>query len=283
MSRALIAGATGALGRAVVKAAQSRGWAVRALGRNATKLAALGANEVQVVDAMRPGALDGVATDTEVIFSSLGASVSASWRAGWRGYLAVDPVMNGHLLREAKRAKVKRFVYISVFHTPALRNLAYVNAHEQVVDALKGSGLEYHVLRPTGFFSAFESMMGLAATGPLPRFGRGDVRTNPISVHDLAELAVDRFTGGPAESDVGGAEVLTRDQIIDIVFEALRKSKRVMPLGVAVANLTAFLMRPVSPRLSDFTRFLAALGQHDLVAPPLGKRSLSEHLKSVVR
>ncbi len=66
------------------------------------------------------------------------------------------------MIEAARKAGVKRFVYVGVAGHRELGHLDYVRAHELVVTSLKESGLDYAVIRPTGLFSAFAVLVPMA-------------------------------------------------------------------------------------------------------------------------
>ena len=82
MQTVLVAGANGALGRAVVAAAKRRGFRVRALVRRAFSPAELGADEVALADPLRGIGLDAAFQGVERVFSALGASVLPEFGKG---------------------------------------------------------------------------------------------------------------------------------------------------------------------------------------------------------
>ncbi len=278
MSRVLVAGASGALGRQVARLFRERGFTVRAL----TRARALeGFDEVHTGDALRPGALAGAAEGCELVFSSLGASVLPEPRRGWRGFTAVDTPANLALLEEAKRAKVKRFAYVSCFHSEPMRPLAYVRAHEAVAEALKTSGLEATVVRPTGFFSALGALVPMAAKGALPVFGTGGTKSNPIDERDLAQVCVEAALAGEAAVEAGGPEVLTRLEMNALAFAAVGKPVKTMRAPLWAAPVASALMYPFNPRIAQFVEFVGGLSRHDLVAPVRGQRRLGDYFRQL--
>ena len=279
--KVLVAGATGALGRQVVRLLVSRGIPVRVLTRSSGGKSLPGV-ELFEGDALKPHGLDGAADGAELVFSCLGASVDPA-APGRAGYPDVDTPANVALIEEARRAGVRRFVYVSVFHTPELADLAYVKAHEDVVRALEASGLDFGVVRPTGFFSAFALMLPMARKGTLPLIGSGLARSNPISEVDLAARCVETLLGTAREVEAGGPEVLTRAEVNERVFGALGLPVRNVRLPLWLLGVLAALTRPFHPRASQFMRFLVAVAKHDAVAPVQGQRKLSDALKAVAR
>jgi uncharacterized protein YbjT (DUF2867 family) len=282
MRKVLVAGATGALGRHVAAALAGRGWTVRALARDGERAKKVpGVAEVHVGDALDRSSMAGAFDGVDVAFSCVGASIDPSPFKGWSSYLSVDLPANVNLIDAAKAAGVGRFVYVSLYCDDAMRAaLRYVDAHERVVDHLRASGLDGRVLRPTGFFSAFGMLFDLAKGGAAPLMGDGTARSNPIHDIDLADACADAVEGHtPAELSLGGPEVLTRREAIDLAFAALGRPPRVgaMPVGMVGAMCT--LMRPFFPRAADITRFVAHVSAHDCVAPARGSRTLAAYYR----
>jgi len=277
----LVAGATGALGRAVVEQALARGWAVRAMVRDPARLPAPVAARlagIAVADARDRGAVDRAVAGVDAVFSCVGASVLPVLGRGWRGFGAVDWAANRTLVDAARSAGAGRFVYVSVFHAGGMRRLAYVDAHERVVDHLGASGLSFGVVRPTGFFSAIASYVDLARKGPIPEIGGGQVLTNPIGDDDLATVCVDALASDDPALAVscGGPEVLTRRRIAELAFAAIGAPPRIRRLPAGVVRAAAWLGRPFHPRITQFMAFLAAISTQDLIAPAHGRRRLED-------
>jgi uncharacterized protein YbjT (DUF2867 family) len=279
----LVAGATGALGGHTVAALAARGWKVRVLARNgerAKKIA--GVAEVRVADALNPNSLAGVFDGVDVAFSCVGASVDPSPMKGWASYQSVDVPANIHLIEAAKRSGVKRFVYVSLFADELMRRtLRYVDAHERVVEHLRDSGLDRRVLRPTGFFSAYGMLFDMAQRGVAPLMGDWTARTNPIHDIDLADACADAAEGTtPAEFSLGGPEVITRRDAVELAFKALGKAPRVVAVSAGMVRAMCVLMRPFLPRTADITAFVAHVSTHDGIAPPRGSRTLADYYRT---
>lgn len=276
----LIAGITSALGRAVAERALARGLPVRALVRDPARIPAdliprLGG--IVTGDARDRSAADAALSGCDAVFSCVGASVLPTLGRGWRGFGAVDWPANRNLVDAARAAGASRFVYLSVFHHPDMRRLAYVDAHERVVDHLRASGLDFAVLRPTGFHSALASYVDLAARGAIPEVGRGAVRTNPIADQDLADLCDAALASSERvlEIDCGGPEVLTRRAIGELAFAAAGRAPRFLPTPAVLMRAAALIGRPLHPRIAQFAAFLAAISAVDLVAPVNGTQRLA--------
>jgi uncharacterized protein YbjT (DUF2867 family) len=276
----LVAGITSALGRSVTERALARGARVRALVRDPARVPPELARRVTLAvgDARDRTAAHAAVAGCDTVFSCAGASVLPTLGRGWRGFGAVDWPANRTLIDAARAASVERFVYISVFHHPDMRRLAYVDAHEKVVHHLRASGIPHAVLRPTGFHSALASYVDLAARGAIPEVAAGAVLTNPIADEDLADLAADALTSpDPALAiDCGGPDTLSRRAIGELAFAAVARPPRFRRVPAAAMRAFALLGRPLHPRIAQFVGFLAHISTAPLVAPAHGTRRLHE-------
>lgn len=276
----LVAGASGRLGCEVVGELKRRGERVRALGRDPGRMEGVRdlADEVCVVDALRPETLPAAFEGADRVFSCLGASVIPMPRYGGRTFSRVDYPANRNLIQAAARAGVRKFVYVSVFGAERLPDNDFIRGHERVVEELRGSGMEYAVLRPTGFFSSMEEILLIASRGLLPEFRGGTPRTNPIHEADLAELCVDAFDWAPGEErDVGGPDVLSRRQIAQYAWQALGREGRAVRVPVEVLRNAGRLIYPFYPRVGALMTFIAEILIDDFVAPTYGTRHIRDY------
>lgn len=279
----LLAGAGGTLGGLLATELRQRGVAVRALVRHRSPaLAALGV-DVRIADVRTHPDLAALCDGIDVVFSSLGASVSPSPFAGFRPYTRIDAPINLRLLAAAKKAGVCRFVYTSLNGGAGSRQLDYAEGHERVVDALRTSPLAATVLRPTGFFAAMADLVTMARRGAVPVFGDGSARTNPIDERDLAAVAADEVLAtstGFREVAAGGPDELSRREIAELAFAVLGKKPRLLPFPVWLAKAMAMGLRCVNPRAGHFLQFAQHVMTHPCVAPRLGTRRLVDALRA---
>src|SRR5919107_391667 len=192
--KVLLAGAVGRLGRHVRGELESRGYTVRALVRDPCNLAG---EDVEVFgsDARQVETLWGACEGVESVISVLGGSLALRYTPPNATYRDVDLRANLNLLAEARAARVRKFVYVSLYGAERLRGLGYVDAHEQFIQALAESGIDYAVVRPTGLFYVFEEVFKMARRGRVLLVGRGDARTNPIHEADVARACVEALEG----------------------------------------------------------------------------------------
>lgn len=278
----LVAGGSGQLGRLVVAALLESGAKVRTLSRRpeaAGALTALGV-DVRLADATDAAALAGMCEGIDVVCSCLGASVSPNSKER-RGFAEIDVVANHNLLEEARRAGVRRFVYVGAFVGADWADTAYVRAHEAFAAELSGSGMAHAVVRPTALFSMLGEVMDTARRMPLPLIGSGEARTNPIHDADVAALCVEAIHSPDAALavDCGGPEVLSRRAVMEACFTALGRKPRLMRVPAAFMAFGAWLVGIVHRRMGEMLTFAVAVSTHECVAPERGRRKLSDYLR----
>jgi uncharacterized protein YbjT (DUF2867 family) len=273
--RVLAAGATGYLGRHVVRELKQRGMWVRALTRHTHQRSDLAscADEIVVAHVTRPTTLRHVADDVDVVFSSIGITRQRERFT----YEAVDYKGNANLLAEAERSSVPRFVYVSIFDGPHLRELAMVEAKERFVAALAASPVAHSIIRPTGFFSDAAAFLSMARKGLVVLAGDGTARINPISGRDLAAVCVDAIVDGTPEIDVGGPEAFSYNAIAALAFEVVRKRPRLWHLADRYADGLAGVARRLAPlSISGPLEFLLTVTRRDMLAPRCGHDRLRD-------
>ncbi len=285
--RILVAGATGYLGRYVVRTLKRNGWHVRVLARDERRLAQAGhalapaihdcVDEIFVGDVTRPETLRGAADGVSAVFSS----VSLMGQTGDLTWHDVDYLGNRNVLREAQQAGVQKFVYVSVFNAQQMLEIPIVKAHEQFAADLIASGMDYAVIRPTGYFSDLGAFFDMARSGRAYLLGSGQARINPIHGADLARVCVDALDGDVHEIDAGGPEVLTQRDVAEAAFAALGKSARITTLPSWLARTVVSLVRPFQRNRADLWRFFVASAALDNVAPTFGEHRLIDHYREL--
>jgi uncharacterized protein YbjT (DUF2867 family) len=285
--RVAVAGATGYLGRYLVAGLARAGHDVRALVRDPAALAREGkafapaiashVTDVRVVDVTDAASLEGVLDGADAVASCVGhtgAGGATSWNA-------VDDTGNRNLLREALRADVERFLYVSVFAGEHMRDLPIVRAHEAFAAALGEASVSSVVIRPTGFFSDMGGVLHQARSGWMPLVGSGGKRLNPIHGEDLAAVCVAALSGERTEIDAGGPEVFTHREIVALAFEVLGRRSRIVTVPVPLVRAVLAALRPFAPGRVDLWRFFTTSAEHDLIAPRHGRRTLREHFEEL--
>jgi uncharacterized protein YbjT (DUF2867 family) len=274
MKRILVAGATGYLGGFVAQEFKARGHFVRALARSPEKLNSVKGSLDEIVqgEVTRPETLEEVCEGIDIVFSSVGITKQKDDLT----FKDVDYQGNVNLLEAAQRAGVEKFIYVSVFKGPDLLHLDIVKAHEDFVAVLQASGMEYAVIRPTGFFSDMGKYLNMARKGRVYLFGSGSNQINPIHGADLAVTCVDAL-----KVDVGGPEVLTHREIARLALHSQGKPVRISSVPLWVMRSLVWVTRLFNKHQGEVLAFLTTAMSADAVAPATGVRRLEHHFADV--
>lgn len=279
MANILVAGASGRVGQAVIYELQQHNHLIRALVRNQAKLGNVTVNDVLRADARDPVKLAGACEGIEVVISALGGSLQLGRTERNATYWDVDYQANKNLLAEAKRARVRKFIYISAFKANEVKGSAYFAAHAAFEAELQSSGMEYAIVRPTGIYYIFEEFVKLARYGLMPLFGDGSAKTNPIDERDVAGICVDAIDAEQKVYDIGGPEVFTRREIGALCFKVLGKKSRFIKYPIGLMRWLIKPLRLFDQRLFDLMDFAILVNHTDAVAPRIGTQSLEKYLQ----
>jgi uncharacterized protein YbjT (DUF2867 family) len=275
MKKILVAGATGYLGKFVVKELKSRGFFIRVLARKPEKLDDIreDIDEYHIGKITQPDTLEGICDGIDVVFSSIGITKQKDKLT----FKDVDYQGNKNLLNAAKKAGVKKFIYVSLLNGPKLGHLAIVKAHEDFVQDLKSSGLNYVVIRPTGYFSDMEEFLSMARKGRVFLIGSGDNRANPIHGADLAVICAEAIEGGKHEINVGGPEIMTWKQVATLALETLNQPIKITRIPLWVMTFIQSATRIFSPHKAGLLAFFITMATQDMIGPTAGTRTLRAH------
>jgi uncharacterized protein YbjT (DUF2867 family) len=272
MNRVLVAGATGYLGKHIVKNLVDRAFHTTAIIRTASKFVEsdlpIKVLRAEVTEAQTlQNCCDGI----DIIISTIGITRQVDGLS----YMNVDYQANLNLLNEAKRSKVKKFIYVSALHGDRLKFLKIFEAKERFVDELKASGIDYCIIRPTGFFVDMAEFYNMAVNGRIYLFGDGSYKSNPIHGEDLAKVCVDAINSNANEVEVGGPEILTQTEIAQIAFEAIDKPVKItyIPDWVRRIALKAAKLVLSANKFGPIEFFLSVLVMN-MTAPKYGTKTL---------
>ena len=280
MKRVLVAGATGYLGRFVVKAFKARGYWVRALGRSAEKLDSIKehADDLFIGEVTDPESLTGACDGIDIVFSSVGITRQKDGLT----YRDVDFDGNMNLLMLAEACGVSKFVYAHVLGSEWMQHVALVQAKQAFVDELEYAKIDHTIVCPTGFFSDMEEFLEMARSGRVYLFGDGSNRMNPIHGIDLAEVCVDAAESQEQLIEVGGPEVFTYRQIAELAFDVLDQPPKITSVPRTLVRALVGAMRWLTPvKVYGPLQFMATVMTTDVVGRPNGDRRLTNHYRAV--
>jgi len=278
----LLAGATGYLGRYLLKVLIEKQNQVIAIVRHPDKLLNTNENylEIKQAEVTKPETLKDICKGINTIISTVGITRQKDGLS----YMDVDYQANMNLLEEAKKAGVKHFVYVSAINGNKYRKLKIFEAKEIFVDALKSSGLNYTIIRPNGFFSDMKDFLQMAKSGRVYLFGSGNQKFNPIHGEDLATYIVDNLEVINKELTIGGPDVLHLNAISKLALKALNKPVKITHLPDCLRKLTIWSLRTfTSVKTYGPIEFFLTLMAEDNIAPIYGKHHLKDFYKKEVK
>ena len=192
------------------------------------------------------------------------------------------------LFEAARRAGVRRIVHVSITNPSEDSPLEYFAGKARLERALRESGLDYSILRPTVLFGREDILINNIAWAlrwfPLfAVFGDGSYRLQPICVEDLADLAV--AEGKRNENSVInaiGPETFKYQALVEAVGAAIGRKRRIIRvspgLGYAASCLIGWFVRDTFITREEIKGLMDGLLCVD--APPTGKIRLTDWMRT---
>lgn len=256
-----VIGATGFVGSALVPVLTAAGHRVIAVSRSGRSGPGWGPEvEARAADVVTGRGLDEALDGADAVVHL----VAIPRESKGRRFLAVNVRGTERVVAVAERAGIRRFVHLSALGVVDDPRLAYLHSKWQGERAVRESGLDWVVLRPSllfgpgdGFFRLVRTTLKWWSPGIVAIPGRGDARFQPLAVDDLAR-AVERGVTDDAHvrqvHEIGGPEWVTYREIVDRVMAAtgMRRLKLPMPIAL-ISGLTAVTDRllPIFPVSHD--------------------------------
>jgi divinyl chlorophyllide a 8-vinyl-reductase len=272
--RVFVIGATGTIGRAVVRALMHQGFDVvcfirprsikKELHQNESLFAGASIRYGEVSDPQSIQEQGFQGEKFDVLVSCLASRTGAS-KDAW----AIDYQAHLNILEAAKSAGIAHFILLSAIcvQKPLL---AFQHAKLAFEKALIESGLTYSIIRPTAFFKSLSGQISRVKNGkPFLLFGDGMLTScKPISDNDLGGFIVSCIhdhtkhncilpIGGP------GAAITPREQG-EKLFALLGKEVRFKQVPVALLDVIIFILSGLGkfiPSLADKAE-LARIGRY---------------------
>ncbi|MEM7760558.1 MAG: SDR family oxidoreductase [Cyanobacteria bacterium P01_A01_bin.40] len=256
----LVTGATGSLGRRIVRQLRENEESVRAFVRLSSRFSELedrGA-EIFIGDLTIARDIDKAVNGVRYIISSHGGSDAQ----------AVDYRANIDLIDQAIANQVEHFVFISVLGADrGYQDSTTFKAKREVEKYLIGSGLNYTILRPSGFAN---NLIPLAErfrdTGIYLTIGEQQNRSSIVSTDDLAKIAIAATQIEAAKDQVfavGGPDIIKREDIPRIFARLFNREPLIINPPLELFDGLRMGIGLVNPQLKKSLGTLRTLLAHE--------------------
>ncbi len=248
--RVLVTGATGFVGREVLRQLHTAGHEARVLVRN-TKAAADRLPQPTCVTGFHRGdvtelrSLTGAARGCDAVIHLVG--IISEFGPVTYERLHVEATRN--MVAAAQADGVERFVHMSALGTRANAASRYHQTKWAAEEVVRRSGLDYTIFRPSVIYGPEDHFVNLFArmarwTPLLPVIGRGTTLLQPVAVETVARCFVQALTRSECMGqtyDVCGPEKLTAPRMLDAISAVTgrRRGKLHIPLPLARLQATA--------------------------------------------
>jgi uncharacterized protein YbjT (DUF2867 family) len=264
----LVAGGSGFIGSAVVRQLVTEGREVAVMSahpeRRSARLQALGVRVVpgDVLDeaSLRPAVQGADAVVQSLTFPTF----PVEKRAKRFTFAEFDHLGTERLVRAAAEAGVGRFVFVSGVGLAPDAPKAWHRAKWAGEEAIRATGISHANVRPSWVYGPQDRALNRFAQFHrrlpfVPVVGDGLQRLQPLFVDDLAlVLARAAAPDGPTGTfEAGGPEVLTMDEVLGAMMDALGRRKPLVHVPVFLPKLAGFVAQvlprpPLSPAAVDF-------------------------------
>lgn len=246
----LVGGGTGLVGRHIL-AEFGRDWSIVSLHRRPSP------DELAAGVEFRQGDISRI-VDWAPLLQNVDLVVNVAWyRSG--SLRRFRPLAEGllRLVAAADRARVPRFVHVSVPDSPASleQNLPYMAEKRRVDRAIEQSGLSYAIVRPTMLFAPRDKLVTVMLRTMhryrrFPMFGDGEYHISPLAAPDFARI-VRREAARPDRRNVtaGGPRRWRYRDLTDAMFAALGLPSRYFTLSSRGAVRVARLLETLGSTL----------------------------------
>ena len=203
--------------------------------------------EVRTGDILDPGSLPAALAGVDAVVHLV--AIARDWNGG-QDLLRVNLGGTRNLIAAMQDAGQRRLVHLGALGVEDRESLNYAKSKARAEQAVRDSGLEWTILKPSLLFGPRDGFFNIVADlvripSPLvPVPGDGKSRFQPLHVADLAlclRLAMERPETIGHAYELGGPRTWTYREITGDVARALGKRRLIVPMPVPLIGLVARL------------------------------------------
>ncbi|NOZ26213.1 MAG: NAD(P)H-binding protein [Nitrospirae bacterium] len=237
-----IAGATGFVGRHLLRGLKAGGYRARCLVRSEEGVRfchELGFEACRG-DITDRKSLEGKLEGTRIVIHLVG--IIRERDKG--GFDKVHVEGTGNLVDEAKASGTERFFFQSALGADPGSPFKYLRTKAQAEEIVKRSGIPYTIFRPSliigpgdGFTENVKELLRLGPVVPVP--GDGEARFQPLFIDDWVRCILEVLDNEAFENrviEIGGPEHLTYNQMLKTIMKEMGMSKPILHVPPAVTK-----------------------------------------------
>ncbi len=256
--RIFVTGATGFVGRFVLRALVAEGRLVRCLVRRGSEREWRGLEALERVegDVRSPRSLEDALSGCDAVIHLVG--IIREFPNLGITFERLHHIATENVLSATAAAGVSRFIHMSALGARPGAPARYHRTKWAAEEAVRGSGMAWTIFRPSVIYGRGDGFITKLADVvrrmPLvPVLGSGEHRLQPVPVEQVA-TAFARAVNRPATEkhtyEVGGPDAVSMVELVDLIGRAVARArvrKIHVPVG-AIAPLARILPRfPVTP------------------------------------
>ncbi|MDO4467355.1 MAG: NAD(P)H-binding protein [Bacillota bacterium] len=276
----VLAGAFGNLGAEILKELVRKEYEVVAADLKEREIEGIqGKYTFFPIDVTNPDSLKGLCDGADVLITTVGLTGASTKVNSYD----IDYQGNINLYREAQRAKVKKFNYISVIacDLDEAKKVPMLDAKRKVEMEIQKGNLDYVIYRPTGYFyDILKVFKPYIEKGEMQLLkGYGNVQANVVDCPEFAQFIVEHMCDINKVYEVGGKETYTYEQMAYLCFQAANKECRIKYYPKWMFNILANLPKIKKAGKHDIILFSQFTLSHDLVgSTKIGNHSFKQYI-----